>query len=120
MSTPVESHDNRPDFLVILGLLPPVTVEDVKQAYLEKAKAAHPDRGGTTNQFVELHKAFEQATEYAKFKAGRMEWLTQWVGQYAEQEEVVAEIRALGGTADVVPADWLVTSIGNDFATVLE
>jgi hypothetical protein len=119
-STPVDGQDPRPDFLVVLGLLPPVTVEDVKQAYLEKAKAAHPDRGGSTNQFVKLHKAFEQATEYARFKAGRMEWLTQWVGQYAEQEEVIAEIRALGGSVEVEPADWLVTSIGHDFATVLE
>ena len=110
----------RPDFLVILGLIPPVSVEDVKQAYLDKAKAAHPDRGGSTEEFVRLQNAFEQATEYAKFKAGRMQWLSQWVEQYAAQEQIVNEVRALGGSVDVESCDWLVQSIGSDFATVLD
>jgi aminopeptidase N len=119
-TSPAQDQHSRPDFLVVLGLMPPVTVEDVKQAYLEKAKTTHPDRGGRADKFVELHKAFEQATEYARFKAGRMKWLTQWVGKYAEQEELIAEIQALGGSTEVEQADWLVTSVGNDFATVLE
>jgi len=112
--------DHNLDFLAVLGLTPPVTVEDVKQAYLEKAKSAHPDRGGNTSDFVRLQKAFEQATEYAEFKAGRMQWLTRWVEQYAEQEELVKYIKSLGGTISVTQADSLTKSIGQDFATVLE
>jgi hypothetical protein len=115
-----EGEKPRPDFLVILGLLPPVTVDDVKQAYLEKAKTTHPDRGGNADEFVALQKAFEQATEYARFKASRMEWLSQWVGQYAEQEATIAEVQALGGSVEIAGNDLLGNSIGNDFATVLE
>ncbi len=81
------------EVLAVLGLKPPVSVEDVKQAYLEKAKTAHPDRGGDPQAFVRLHVAFEQATEYARFKAGRMQWLSGWVEQYAEQQALIDEIR---------------------------
>ena len=94
-STPTSEHEI-PEFLVVLGLRQPVTVEDVKQAYLEKAKLAHPDHGGNVQQFIALQKAFEQATEYAKFKAGRMKWLSGWVEQYAEQQALIDELKALG------------------------
>ena len=89
------------EFLAVLGLKPPVSVEDVKQAYIDKAKTAHPDRGGDAQAFMRLHEAFEQATEYARFKAGRMQWLSGWVEQYAEQQELVDEIKSLGIAAGV-------------------
>ena len=41
-----EFHGERLEFLAVLGLAPPVTEEDVKQAYLVKARTAHPDQGG--------------------------------------------------------------------------
>jgi hypothetical protein len=108
------------DFLHVLGLAQPVTVNDVKQAYLEKAKAAHPDHGGDPQQFIRLQEAFEKAMEYARFKAGRMQWLSRWVEQYAEQQQLVDEIKALGGEVNVESVDWLAQSIGSDFATVQE
>ena len=89
------------EILAVLGLRPPVTVDDVKQAYLEKAKTAHPDRGGDPQAFIRLHEAFEQATEYARFKAGRMQWLSGWVEQYAEQQELIQEVQTLGGQCEV-------------------
>ncbi len=110
----------RPEFLAVLGLVPPITVDDVKQAYLDKAKNAHPDRGGNPEDFIRLQRAFEQATEYARFKAGRMQWLSRWVEQYAEQQQVVDRVRAMGGTVDVEAADALAPSIGQDFAVVLD
>ena len=51
---PSPSLPHHPKCLTTLGLLPPVTAEDVKQAYLAKAKAMHPDRGGDPAQFVDL------------------------------------------------------------------
>lgn len=112
--------DHDLEFLAVLGLTQPVSVEDVKQAYLDKAKTAHPDRGGDMQQFIRLQKAYEQATEYAQFKAGRMQWLTRWVEQYAEQQRVIDQVKALGGIVEVKPCDWLTQSIGPDFATVLD
>lgn len=108
------------EFLVILGLKPPVSVEDVKQAYLDKAKTAHPDRGGDAQAFIRLHEAFEQATEYARFKAGRMQWLSGWVEQYAEQQALIDETKALGGETQVESVEWLGQTIGTDFATVMD
>ena len=120
MARPVhtDEKDTNLDFLAVLGLGQPVTVKDVKEAYLEKAKSAHPDHGGDSQQFIRLQEAFEKAMEYARFKAGRMQWLSQWVEQYAEQQEIVDEIKALGGEVIVESVDWLAQSIGADFATV--
>ncbi|REK19280.1 MAG: hypothetical protein DWQ37_01425 [Planctomycetota bacterium] len=122
MSEP-SSTEFRPDkleFLTVLGLAPPVTEEDVKQAYLVKARTAHPDAGGDVAGFKRLQEAYEQATEYARFKASRMQWLSRWVEQYAEQEKVIERIKALGGEAEVKSSDPLTRSIGADFAVVLD
>lgn len=110
----------RHDFLTVLGLAPPVTEEDVKQAYLIKARTAHPDQGGSTEDFKRLQEAFEQATEYARFKSGRMAWLSRWVEQYAEQEKLVERVKAWGGQCEVNSTDPLSRSIGPDFAVVLD
>lgn len=119
-SNPVDPGPLTPECLAILGLAPPVTEEDVKQAFLEKVKTSHPDHGGNAQQFMRLQEAFEQATEYARFKAGRMQWLSSWVEQYAEQQQLVEEIKTLGGSTEIESVDWLAQSIGTDFATVLD
>jgi hypothetical protein len=122
MTEPAERDEQPelPEFLVVLGLAQPVTVDDVKQAYLDKAKTAHPDRGGDPAGFIRLQEAYEKATEYAKFKAGRMKWLSGWVEQYADQQALVDRIKALGGTIENESVDWLAQTIGQDFATVLD
>ncbi|MEX0676818.1 MAG: J domain-containing protein [Pirellulales bacterium] len=111
---------DRLEFLTVLGLAPPVTEDDVKQAYLDKCKIVHPDHGGDVNEFKRLQEAFEQATEYARFKASRMHWLSRWVEQYAEQEQVIEQIKVLGGSVEIKSSDPLTRSIGPDFATVLD
>ena len=123
MSEPNSSEFRPPEqleFLAILGLVPPVSVEDVKQAYLEKAKTAHPDAGGNAERFKQLQEAFEQATEYARFKTSRMQWLAHWVEQYAEQDQLINQVKELGGTVDVKSSDPMSRTIGPDFAVVLD
>jgi hypothetical protein len=112
--------DDRPDFLVTLGLLPPFTVEDAALAYREKAKLAHPDRGGSVEHFLKLKAAYEHATEYANLHAGRREWLAAQVERYAKQEEVILEVRRRGGQVETETVDWVKRSVGNDFALLTE
>ena len=73
---PSPASPHHPKCLAVLGLLPPVTAEDVKQAYLAKAMAMHPDRGGDPAQFVLLQKAFEEANDFVQFKAGKLKQST--------------------------------------------
>lgn len=47
--------------LSALGLSATATLEEVEQAYRERAKEAHPDRGGTVEQFKRLQIIYEQA-----------------------------------------------------------
>ena len=66
-----QSADGRPDFMVTLGLAPPYAAEDVKAAYLSKAKELHPDHGGTADEFHALQDAFEKAERYLEFRSDR-------------------------------------------------
>ncbi len=114
------SSNQRPAFLTTLGLLPPVSEEDVKQAYLVKVRQAHPDHGGSADEFIRIQQAYERALEYVRFKAGRRQWLARWIDNYAEQESVMDEIRRMGGQPTVETCDWVEEEVGPDFATVLD
>jgi VanZ family protein len=114
------SADGRPAFLVRLGVGLPCTPQDVEQAYLEKVKQAHPDRGGTQEDFLELQDAYAQAKEFAKFQASRRGWLGDSIERYALQQEFIGEIQSRGGQVDVRQLDWLAGEIGEDFAQVME
>ncbi|NDC54193.1 MAG: J domain-containing protein [Planctomycetia bacterium] len=119
--TPKPAADrNHPGCLAVLGLLPPVTAEDVKQAYLAKARTAHPDHGGDPAAFLRLQKAFEEATDYVRFKAGKLEWLASKIEAYAQQQEVVTETIERGGEVQMEEADWLESSFGEDFGRVAD
>src|SRR5262245_40026893 len=101
----VDPADERPEFMVLLGLVPPYDVETVKQAYLQKARQAHPDRGGKPADFVRLQEAFERATHYAEFKASRLRWLGAQVERYAQQEVVIAQLHDLGAQVETERID---------------
>lgn len=125
MSTPPPKPERpadrtHPECLVILGLMPPVTLEDIKQAYLMKARTAHPDRGGDPAEFLRLQKAFDDANDYVKFKAGKLEWLASKIESYACQQEVVTETIERGGEVEMEEADWLESSFGEDFGRVAD
>jgi hypothetical protein len=114
------SDQDLPQCLEILGLRPPLTLEDVKQTYLAKAMAAHPDRGGDPAAFVRLQKAFEEANDYVKFKASKLEWLASKIEAYAQQQEVATETIERGGEIEMEETDWLRKSFGDDFGHVAD
>jgi len=117
-----KGHDasQHPECLTILGLLPPVTAEDVKQAYLARAMAAHPDRGGDPAQFIRIQKAYEEALEFVRIKANKLEWLASKIEAYAQQQEVATETIERGGEVEMEEADWLRKSFGEDFGHVAD
>ena len=43
----------------VLGVQVDATAEDIKNAYREKSKEAHPDTGGSEDEFTRLKKAFD-------------------------------------------------------------
>jgi hypothetical protein len=92
----------------------------VKQAYLAKSKTAHPDHGGTTDQFIRLQRAYEDAKEFVQFKAGKLEWLAAKIEAYALQQDVVNETIERGGEVEMEDADWLRKSFGEDFGHVAD
>lgn len=51
----------------LLALSFPCTVAEVKAAYRELAKRAHPDRGGSHGEFLELQAAYEQALHLCRY-----------------------------------------------------
>jgi DnaJ domain len=109
----------RPEFMILLGLLPPYSTDDVHKAYKARALKAHPDRGGSKEQFVKLQEAYEQAQEYVRFSAGRRLWLANQVEPYLQQQEIIQEIESRHGSVQVEKVDWMQRSFG-DFATLAE
>ena len=54
------------DSLLALGLTQDARVADVKNAYRTRAAAAHPDRGGSVEQFDTLNAAYNEALAWAQ------------------------------------------------------
>ena len=119
-SHPASVDHGRPAYLAKLGLLLPCSVEDVKEAYIEKAKTAHPDAGGSTEQFIALQEAYERSLEFAEFHAGRTKWLARAVENYVEQEALIAWLKSVGGSAQLESRAWLRDEIGDDFAQIMD
>ena len=119
-SSAAAPDSQHPECLTILGLRPPLTLEDVKQAYMAKAMRAHPDRGGDPQEFIRLQRAFDEATEFVKFKASKLEWLASRIEAYAQQQEVATETIERGGSIGMEETDWLRKSFGEDFGHVAD
>ncbi|MBX7167416.1 MAG: J domain-containing protein [Pirellulales bacterium] len=112
--------DQRPEFLAALGLLPPCTPDDVKQAFLHKVKAVHPDRGGTREQFIALEEHYQRALEYAQFFESRRRWIGSAVERFIVHEACLADVARWGGHVELEQIDWLIHEIGEDFAQLHE
>jgi hypothetical protein len=117
MSVNSRNHvaSDRPAFAVTLGLLPPYSMEDVKRAYREKVKDAHPDRGGDRDAFDRIQRAYEEAGEYLKFRSDRRIWIAARMDEYLGVISLVERLRALGAEVDSMMLDWVRQSFG-DFA----
>ena len=111
--------DGRPDFMVVLGVAPPYVEDDVKQAYFQKAKILHPDRGGDPHEFNALHQAFEQARQYLEFKRDSRGWIARQMDGYLESRELADKLSAFGAQVETSAVDWLQRSFG-DFADLTE
>lgn len=105
----------RPQFMVTLGLLPPLSEEDVKRAYLAKVKSAHPDHGGSRTDFDAIQQAYQQAQEYLKMRSDRRGWIRARVDEYLAVGTVVEQLEAFGAEVKTNAVDWLKESFG-DFA----
>jgi VanZ family protein len=114
------SADPRPDFLVRLGVLLPATLADIESAFRDKVKLAHPDRGGTVEEFNQLQADYEAARQFAQARQGRRGWLMASIERYIEQQEVIAEIERRGGQVETSRPEWLAREIGEDFAQVAD
>lgn len=119
MSSTNHPHDLRPTFMVALGLNPPYAVEDVQAAYLDKAKSAHPDRGGSAAEFETLHQAYEQAMHFLEFRTDRRGWIGKAMDAYVLEQELISRLEALGAEVTTNSIEWLQRSFG-EFAQLTE
>lgn len=53
-----------PPCIAAFGLRLPCTEEQLRQAYRERVKRLHPDRGGDKRRFLRLQAAFEEAVAH--------------------------------------------------------
>jgi hypothetical protein len=106
--------------MATLGLLPPYTEADLKEAYREKAKSAHPDRGGTAGAFHELHTAYEHAMHYIQLRKDRRAWIASQMEAYVELLDVTAALaRRYSAEIGWDRPEWLEQSFG-DFAHLID
>jgi len=106
---------NRPEFMILLGLKPPYTPEDVKHAYRQKAKTAHPDLGGDAETYMQLHSAYEQALDYASFHSKRREWIGDEIEPYIKRQEIINDVESRGGHVTIQRREALRPWVGEDF-----
>ena len=115
----VAGDPNRPQFMEVLGLAPPYSLDDVHKAHKARAIVLHPDRGGDPQEFLKLEDAYTQAQEYVRFTDGRRQWLTGQVEPYLRQQEIIQEVENRGGTVEIESVDWMQRSFG-DFAALAD
>jgi hypothetical protein len=117
----VRRNRREPEFLKALGLSLPVSPADVKQAYLERAKVAHPDRtGGDPERFKRLQEAFDEAIRFAARNGKRLPWIGHQVPIYIAQRKVLTQVERLGGRVEVESFDWLRETVGEDFSLIAD
>lgn len=102
-----------------LGLLPPYSVDDVHRAYRDRAKRAHPDAGGSAEQFAALHDLYERALEFATFSESRRAWMGKRVERYVDRTRLIEDVELHGGTYELRSSETDLDDYGPDFAEML-
>ena len=105
----------RPECMAALGLSPPYTLRDVKQAYLARVKRAHPDTGGNMAAFLDLQTAYDCAKGYVLRHPFRLSWLADDVELYCKQQAWIALLSDYGATVAMEENRGLTYSWGEDF-----
>jgi hypothetical protein len=105
--------------MVTLGILPPYSLEDIKNAYHQKVLQAHPDRGGTPQAFESLETAYQQALAHVRLRTDRRTWIAAHVETYAAVQRLAVEIAKLGAEVGTDEIDWVRQSFG-DFADLTQ
>jgi hypothetical protein len=108
---------DRPECMVMLGLMPPYSADDVKHAYLAKVKQLHPDHDGNRADFDKLQEAYQQAQVYVIFRGDRRGWIAAQVENYLAIEEIIKRLQAFGADVQTGTVDWLQKSFG-EFAAL--
>lgn len=111
--------DGRPRFMVHLGLLPPYSLNDVKNAYWTKARTAHPDAGGSAEEFVRLNEAYCQAKEYVRFVGDRRHWIGELTERFIRHTQCVEALKEQGAVVELHQEDWRFETM-EDFAQLTE
>ncbi len=119
MNAHAQDGIDRPEFAVTLGLLPPYALDDIKRAYLDKVKDAHPDRGGDRAAFDKVQRAFEEGAAYVKFRSDRRLWIAARMDEYMGVVSLLEELHQLGADVESGMLDWVRKSFG-DFANLTE
>lgn len=112
------SRDETHEFLAPLGLMLPITVEDVRRAYLARVATTHPDTGGDVDSFKKLQGAFERALDHAR--RHDLGWIRSMVEAYVEQQGVIGKVIVLGGEVETEQLEWLKQEVGDGFALLSE
>ena len=105
--------------MIVLGVAPPYTEEDINQAFRDKAKLVHPDHGGTAGEFHTLQTAYEKARANVAFRSNRRQWIANRMAEYLGTREVHDQIEQFGAQVTSNAVDWLEKSFG-DFAQLTE
>ena len=103
-----------------LGLLPPYTENDVKQAYYGKARRAHPDAGGSSERFKRLQSAYEKATDYVLAHQPQWLFIAGSVDTYEKQQRLIEKLKRYGAVIAFEKAVGVSRNWGDELGQVFE
>ena len=110
---------DRPDFMKALGLLPPYSVADVENAYVEQVRLLQIDSDPDEQTRHELRAAYESALDFARFRESRRNWIGGHIDSYVARQATIERITELGGSYVLQEASRYLWSYGEDFAEIM-
>jgi hypothetical protein len=65
----VDATGRSPAWATVLGIAPPFRPERIRAAYRARSRTAHPDVGGSHDEFIRLREAYEEALAFCAARA---------------------------------------------------